>query len=59
MTPLEAAIRAACRFMGTDPDTWEGFREVGQVAAEAFVDAFPPEMRAAIRRYLDNKEPQA
>lgn len=53
MSPLEAAIRAACAFMGADPAAWENFKDVGQVAAEAFVDAFDPELRVVVRRYLD------
>lgn len=58
MSPLELAIRAACRFMGVDPDSpegaWKNFHDVGKAAAEAFVDALPPELRLLVRRHLDN-----
>lgn len=57
--PLEAAIRAACQYMGANPDSWEGFRGVGKVAADAFLAALPmhPEERDEWRLYIDSLNP--
>jgi len=52
MSPLESAIRALCRYLGADPETWEGFRDAGHVAASAFVDALPEDLSKAVRPHL-------
>lgn len=52
MDPVEAGVRAACAFMGADPETWEGFRDLGLHAARAFVDALPPDLAARVREHL-------
>lgn len=59
MSPLEIAIRAACKHIGADPESWRGFEEIGQVAAAALVAALPAELSDPLRRALglDHGEP--
>jgi hypothetical protein len=53
VSPLEAAIRAVCAELGASPDTWEGFKEIGRVAASAFVAALPAEIGDEVRKILE------
>lgn len=52
MTPLEAAIRAACAHMGADPESWRGFERIGLAAVAALIDALPPDLGDALRRAI-------
>jgi hypothetical protein len=52
VTPLEAAVRAVCRHIGTDPEGWEHFAEIGRVALGALLEALPPDLAKAIRAEL-------
>lgn len=57
MSPLEAAVRAACRVLGVHPDEWPAFREIGEAAMDAFVDALPEHLRDAVRDHINSLTP--
>jgi hypothetical protein len=52
MTPMEAAIRAVCRHIGADPDTWRGFEGIGRVALEALFETLPTELAEQLRLHV-------
>jgi hypothetical protein len=52
MSPLEAAIRAVCRHIGADPETWRGFESIGLVALKALLEALPPDAAVLLREHL-------
>lgn len=54
MNPVEAAIRAVCRELGADPDTWRGFEEVGRAALDGFISALPADVAEAVRAVMEN-----
>lgn len=49
MSPLEAAIRAACEFIGADPETWRGFEALGLAALEGLIGALPDDLAERVR----------
>lgn len=59
MNPVEAAIRAACHFMGVSPDNadggWRNFVDVGWHSAKAFVEALPEELAAKVREHMGDR----
>lgn len=52
MNPLEVAIRAACAYLGANPDSWRGFEGAGRAAIEGLLSALPPDLASALRLHL-------
>lgn len=56
MSPLEAAIRAVCSYIGADPNNWAGFEGIGRVALKALIEAMPPDAAETLRHHLDPQQ---